>query len=91
MNPHCVELALRKQRLQWQSAALRNDFAHHAATLAPVIRLADSLREGFRWIGQHPFLPVVGGVALLVIQPKRALRWARRGWSLWALWRKITP
>lgn len=89
MNPRFVELALRKQRLQLQSAALRNDLARHAAPFVPAFGIADRVRDGFRWLRRHPEAVVAGTVALLVARPRRLFRWARRGVIAWQAWRKL--
>ncbi|WIM04954.1 MAG: YqjK-like family protein [Candidatus Nitricoxidivorans perseverans] len=89
MNPRFIDLALRKQRLQLQSAALRNDLARHVAPLAPAFGVADRVREGFRWLRRHPEAVVAGTVALLAARPRRLFRWARRGVIAWQAWRKL--
>jgi hypothetical protein len=87
--PREIELALQKQRLQLQSAALRNTFAEHALALQPVFGLADRGRAAVLWLRRHPALPVAGLVALLVARPRAVLRWARRGWLVWLILRKL--
>ena len=41
MSPQQVELALKKQRLQLKSAALRSEFAGHAMAFAPLFAIGD--------------------------------------------------
>lgn len=89
MNPRLVELALRKQRLQLQSAALRLDLAHRAAPFAPIFGVADRVRNGFRWLRRHPEAVAAAAVALLVARPRQLFRWARRGVIAWQAWRKL--
>lgn len=89
MNPRFVELALRKQRLQLRSAALREDLARHVAPLTPAFGLADHVRNGFLWLRRHPEAWVAGGVALLVARPRRLFRWTWRGVALWRSWRRL--
>lgn len=83
MNPRQVELALKKQRLQMQSAALRDNFSDHARVLQPVFAFADRGLAVVRWIRHNPVLPVATVVALLVARPRGLLRWLRRGWFVW--------
>ena len=90
MNPAVLELALKKQRLQIAASGLRVDFGRHAAGLAPVFTGADYLVEGVRWTRRNPEIVVAAGVALAVVRPKKAWRWARRafvGWQAWRKWR----
>lgn len=89
MDSTVLELALKKQRLQIASAALREDFAHHATGLRPLFSGADLAVEGARWVRRNPQLVVAAGVALLVARPKRALRWARRAFFGWQAWQKL--
>ena len=84
-----VELALRKQRLQFKSTALRRDLAHDINGIAPVFRVAERVRAGIVWLRANPLL--VGGVvvALVVVRPKASWRWARRGFIAWQAWRRL--
>ncbi|HQW20195.1 MAG TPA: YqjK-like family protein [Rhodocyclaceae bacterium] len=84
-----IELALKKQRLQMRSAALRSSFAGHALALQPVCNLADRGRIALHWLRRHPALPVAGLVALLVARPRAILRLAQRGWFVWQALRKL--
>jgi len=87
--PREIELALKKQRLQMQSATLRRSFAYHALGLQPVFSVADRGRAALLWLSHHPALPVAVLVALLVARPRVVLRWARRGWLAWLALRKL--
>jgi hypothetical protein len=49
----------------------------------------DVVREGARWLGRHPEWLVGTAVALLVARPRLLLRWARRGFFAWQVWRKV--
>ncbi|MDP2810248.1 MAG: YqjK-like family protein [Rhodocyclaceae bacterium] len=89
MNPRFIELALRKQRLQLRSAALRDDLARYAAPLAPAFGIADRVRDGFHWLRRHPEAVFAGTVALLVARPRRLFRWARRGVIAWQAWQRL--
>lgn len=89
MSPRQVELALKKQRLQIRSAALRDEFSAYAAAWKPAFALADRGHSALRWLRRHPLLPVAALVALLVARPGAALRWAQRGFFAWQALRKI--
>jgi hypothetical protein len=90
VNSTTLKLALKKQRLQIASETLRAEFGLHAAGLTPAFSGADSVVEGARWLRRHPELVVAAGVALVVIRPKRAWRWARRALIGWQAWRKLS-
>lgn len=87
---NALELALKKQRLQFRSDALRTELARQAHALEPAFDAADRVREAARWIGRHPQLVVGATVALLVARPRAAWRWARRAFVGWQAWRRIS-
>lgn len=89
MNPATLELALRKQRLQIASASLRVEFGDYATGLRPAFTGADYAVEGVRWVRRHPELVVATAVALVVVRPKGAWRWARRAFIGWQVWQKF--
>lgn len=88
MSPQ-VELALKKQRLQLRSAALRDEFAGHGAAFAPLFAAGDNVREGFRWLRRHPEALVATVVALAVARPRVLFRWARRSVIAWQAWGRL--
>lgn len=89
MTPQQLELALKKQRLQMQSAALRQTLAQQASAWKPAFHVADQAQAGWRWLRRHPALPVALLVASLVARPLGVVRWARRGWFVLRTWRKF--
>jgi hypothetical protein len=89
MNDTVLELALKKQRLQIASDALRDDFGRHATGLRPLFSGADLTVEGVRWARRNPHIVVAAGVAMLVARPRRAWRWARRAFFGWQAWQKL--
>ena len=89
MSSKSLELALKKQRLQIASEGLRTDFGDYAAGLRPVFTGADSAVEGARWLRRKPEFVVAAIVALVVIRPRSAWRWARRAFAGWQAWQKL--
>jgi hypothetical protein len=89
VNSTTLELALKKQRLQIASESLRAEFGRYAAGLGPVFNGADCAIEGARWVRRNPQFVVAATVALLVIRPKIAWRWARRAFVGWQTWQKL--
>lgn len=87
MNSRLLELALKKQRLQFQSDALRDQWRNNARGLAPVFGAADQVRNGIAWLRRHPEVLVGTGVALAVARPRAIWRWVRRGAIAWQFWR----
>ncbi len=89
MNDTVLELALKKQRLQIASDALRDDLGRYATGLRPLFSGADLAVDGVRWARRNPQFVVAAGVALLVARPKSAWRWARRAFFGWQMWQKL--
>lgn len=87
MNPRLLELALKKQRLQFKSDALREQWRRHARGLAPAFGAVDTVRAGVGWLGRHPEVLVGAGVAIAVARPRALWRWIRRGAIAWQFWR----
>lgn len=89
MISRAEELALRRQRLQQRSAELRVSLGVHGEGLAPLVRTAERVQAGIHWVRTHPEWVAGAAVALAVARPRRALRWARRGFLLWQTWRRV--
>lgn len=85
MNDRLLELALKKQRLQFRSDLLRAQWQGHAQGLAPVLGVADRVRVGYGWLRGHPGLLVGAGVAVAVARPRAAWHWLKRGVIAWRL------
>lgn len=84
-----LELALKKQRLQLRSAALRDELSINARALEPLCDAGDRVRDGIHWLGRHPEAVAGVVVALMVARPRAVLRWARRGIVAWRLSSKL--
>ncbi len=85
-----VELALEKQRVQFQIAAQRLAMAQHIEGLKPLFDAADQITAGARWVKHHP--EVVAGGVLLAAAVRSGVRrfiwrWGRRTFIAWRLWR----
>lgn len=83
-----LELALKKQRLQFRSDLLREQWREHMHGLAPAFGAAERVRAGFAWMQGHPALLVGAGVAIAVARPRAVWRWFKRGVLAWQLWRR---
>ncbi len=83
MTPREVELALKKQRLQIQSAALRARLGQQAQALQAPLAAVDRVRAGYGWLRDRPYIWVGAAVALAVMRPRAAWRWLKRGFFWW--------
>jgi hypothetical protein len=77
------ELQLRRERVLIRSAELRLQVARQANALVTPFALADQAVSGLRWLREHPAWPLSALALWIVLKPRRALRWAARGWWLW--------
>lgn len=84
-----VEFALKKQRLQFRSAELREQFADYALGVAPLLKAGDAVVDGVRWVRHHPEVVAAAGVAIAVARPRALFRWARRGVAAWQTWGRV--
>ncbi len=83
-----LELALKKQQLQFASDAARARVVRGAGVLPPVLHTLDGVVAAWRWLTRRPEIPVAVAAALLVLRPRRVFAWSRRAFGLWQLWRR---
>lgn len=89
MSSRLIELALRKQRLQIRSGALREAWASNIAGIGPVFSAADGIRDAAAWVRAHPLYLIAAGVALGVARPRAVFRWAQRGALAYRFWQTL--
>ncbi|MDO9072880.1 MAG: YqjK family protein [Rubrivivax sp.] len=82
-------LARRQQLLLVRSNELRGQLARDALAWQPPLALADRVHAGWRWLRTHPEAPLAAAAVLLVLRPRRALRWGWRLWTGWRLWLRL--
>ena len=84
MNQRQTELALERQRLQLESARLRDALAQQSDVLfSPPAKVFDAAAAGLRWGRNHPLHLAVAAGALLLFKPVRTVRWAYASWRWW--------
>jgi len=82
-----LELAERRSRLIERARAQREQLAR---SLAGTDTAADLLARAFRVVEgvlQQPLIVAAAVALLVVLRPRRALRWLMKGWSAWRLYR----
>lgn len=90
MSSRDIQLALRKQRLQFKCATLRRELALDFEAVIPVFQAGDRVRSGFAWLRAHPEVIAGLAVALFVARPRTVFRWGRRGFFAWQAWRRLS-
>ncbi|MEO8411734.1 MAG: YqjK family protein, partial [Propionivibrio sp.] len=61
-----------------------------ADSLAAVDRLLARARGAKDYVAQHASVTALAIIALIVVRPKRAWRWAKRGFFAWQTWRTLS-
>ena len=96
MSDKHLKLALERQRLQLQSARLRDELVQQSQQLlGGPLQMADAVLAGVRWARSHPLVLTVLGCAVLMLRPVRTVKWAFNGWRCWRmaqrLYRQVQP
>lgn len=84
-----VDIALHKQRLQIQAEQQRMELLAGLAAVEGVLDGADRFREGLAWLREHATAVTALALILLVLRPRFALRWGKRVWRGWRLYRQL--
>lgn len=89
MNPKLLELATRHGALQARIEQQRQTLAGQAEPLAAALQRGDAVLAGVDWLKHHPAAIGAALAAVVVAQPKRAWRWAKRGFFVWRGWQAV--
>jgi hypothetical protein len=89
VNPKLVALARRKQRLQLRAEQQRADLIASLRAMDEVLNQVDRLRDGIEWLRRHAPVVATIGLILLVLRPRFTMRWIKRGWLGWKLYRQM--
>ena len=89
MNPKLVALTRRKQRLQLRAEQQRAELLVALGAMDDVLNQVDRLRDGIEWLRRHAPVVATIGLVLLVLRPSFTVRWIKRGWRGWKLYRQL--
>lgn len=89
-SPRLVQLARRREQLVARSGQLREHLGSQHTPLPRLLAWADRGQAAWHWVLAHPAPVLAGVLGVLLLRPRRALRWAWRGWGLWQWWRKLS-
>lgn len=89
MNPKLLALATRHGALKARIDAQREALARHAEPIESALARGDTVLAGVDWLKHHPVAVGAAVAAVVVSRPRRAWRWARRGFLFWRGWQSI--
>lgn len=93
MNPSLIELhqqrGLLLERIASQRAALAWQLQPLRSASDTADRVLALLRGGVEYLKSHPLPVALAALALVLLKPRRAWRWAARGVVLWRSWRAL--
>lgn len=89
MNEKLLELAARRGALAARIVQQRETLAREADALSGVFSAGDALLRGIDWLKQHPLAVGTAVAGAVALRPRRALRWARRGFFMWRGWKAV--
>ena len=84
-----LDLAMRHGALRARIDAQRSDLARHVWPVERALDGADKVRDGVDWLKAHPEAVLAATATVVVVSPKRAWRWSKRGYLLWRGWRAV--
>lgn len=90
MEQRLTQIRLRRERLIARAALQREDLARDVAGLAPAVRVIDGGITAVAWVRAHPGPLLIAAGLMLVLRPRRTIRWSLRLYSLWRGYRIIS-
>ena len=89
MNSKLLELATRHGALKARIDEQRRTLVQQSVPLQNALARGDVALEGVDWLKHHPAAVVLAVSAIVVLRPRRAWRWAKRGFFVWRGWQAI--
>lgn len=86
MNHKLLELAARHGALRARIDEQRRTLVQHSAPIEAALARGDAVLKGVDWLKHHPLAVGAAVAAAFIARPRRALRWAQRGFVLWRGW-----
>lgn len=89
MNEKALALAMRHGALKARIDEQRRTLARQVAPFESALARGDEVLKGVNWLKHHPAAIAAAVAAVLVVRPKAAWRWAKRGFFLWRGWQAV--
>ena len=84
-----LELAERRGELTAHIAMQRMAIAGHSRPVERVLGRADQAVRGISWLNRHPQIVLAFVAGIVIVRPRRAWRWAKRGFFVWRGWKAL--
>jgi hypothetical protein len=84
-----LELATRHGALKARIDEQRRTLTKQAIPLEAAFAQGDRVLEGVDWLKHHPAAVVAAVATVVVARPRRAWRWAKRGFFVWRGWQAV--
>lgn len=78
-----AQIHARRERLVAKAAVQRDDVAQLLAPWRGPLQIADRGLAAAGYVRAHPAVAVIAALVLIILSPKRALRWTQRAFVLW--------
>lgn len=89
MNDKALTLAMRHGALKARISEQRRTLAGHTLPLEAALARGDAALQGVNWLKHHPAAIAAAVAAVVIVRPKAAWRWAKRGLFVWRGWQLI--
>lgn len=89
MNEKSIELARRHGALKARIEAQRDQLGRDFAPLESALARGDAALQGVDWLKHHPAAVGLAVAAVALLRPRRAWRWAKRGFFVWRGWQSL--
>jgi len=85
------ELEIERAGLLARSAQLRAELGEQATVMRTPLAVVDQVLAGAQWLRSHPEWPLGALLVLLLLRPRRVVRWSVRLFWGWRMWRRAQP
>ena len=89
MSPSRIQIREQRARLVERAARQREQLAQDIGVFSAPIALADRGMAAARFLRAHPEILAAAAALLVLLKPRRAFGWIRRGLALWQTWRWV--
>ena len=88
-NQRALELARRHGELKMRIAQQRQSLAAQSQPIEAALARGDAVLKGVDWLKHHPGAVGLAVASAVILKPRRAWVWAKRGFFLWRGWQSL--